>query len=219
MQWHYHLNLAHSVSTCNPTDACRTATHLSSSVFPLSSSAQGHFCTSKAHSVPEASQFACHPRGVPGPTARTVQACFVHCNAHSSQAPLCYIIVPPRSLLSLYCQSVYTRRTLGSGNVLTHTYLHLVALQMELRGHIFTYGSAVGGTCSRQQGQIQTTITARWSLNRETPRQGFPIQLLTPWKQAMTTLSMKADTSPHSQHEGSGSSHKPPLQAGLSVCH
>lgn len=41
----------------------------------------------------------------------------------------------------------------------SNTDLHLAVLQIQWRGHRFTYASSAGGKRSRKQGQIQTMVT------------------------------------------------------------
>lgn len=117
-------------SAGNPSDAFKTAAHLSSSQSPLSPAACG------AVSLPSAKQtvlqkplaFHCQPRGA-GAACRDSAA---QCNAHPWQ-PLCALLqCPPRLLLSPNCQSARAK-TPGQTNFAKWEYskadLHLVARQ------------------------------------------------------------------------------------------
>lgn len=121
-------------STGNPSDAFRTATHLSSSQSPLSPAACRAISeTAKQTVLQKPPAFHCQPRGAGGPCRDSAGALSAQCNAHPWQ-PLCALLqCPPRPLLSLNCQSAWAK-TPGQTNFGKWEYssadLHLVACQI-----------------------------------------------------------------------------------------
>lgn len=97
-------------STGNPSDAFRTATHLSPSQSPLSPVVCRSISEPAKQTVlqkPSASH--CQPTGAGGPCRDSAGTRSAQCNAHPWQ-PLCALLqCPPRPLLSLSCQSAWAK--------------------------------------------------------------------------------------------------------------